>query len=126
MPTMPTMMGAAGAADDGAPTWTGIYTYSFRSCRVDTCHGGGLVGLTFATKDGAYASLVNQPANAMSKCAMLGKQRVVPNDPDNSLLFLKLDTKATPCGQQMPPGGQLAAKEIQRVHDWIAMGAKDD
>jgi hypothetical protein len=120
------MMGAAGATDDGAPTWSGIYTYTFRSCRVDTCHGGGLVGVAFATKDGAYESLVNQPANAMSKCAMLGKQRVVPNDPDNSLLFLKLDTKGTPCGQQMPPGGQLPDKQIQRVRDWIMLGAKND
>jgi len=120
------MLGAAGASDDGAPTWSGIYTHAFRTCRVDTCHGGGLVGVAFATKDGAYASLVNQPANATSKCAMLGKQRVVPNDPDNSLLYLKLDTKGTPCGQQMPPGGQLADKQIQRVRDWIMLGAKND
>jgi hypothetical protein len=38
---------------------------------------------------------------------------------------MKLDINA-PCGQQMPVGGQLSDKAIARIHDWIAMGAKND
>jgi hypothetical protein len=119
------MMAAAPAMDDGLPTWTGIYAFSFKSCQVDICHGRNLVGVNMTSKDAAYESLVGQPANASSMCAMLGKMRVVPGDPDNSLLFLKLDINA-PCGQQMPVGGQLAAKQIQRVREWIMLGAKND
>jgi hypothetical protein len=111
--------------DDDMPTFTNIYTFDFRSCRVETCHGGGLAGLNMSSQDYAWNSLVNQPANPDRLCAMLGKQRVVPSDPDNSLLYLKLDINA-PCGQQMPPGGQLARKARERIRTWIALGAKND
>jgi hypothetical protein len=119
------MQGAAGAPDDGMPTFSGIYNFELRSCRVEVCHGRGIVGVNMASKQGAYESLVNQPSSPMGKCMALGKQRVVPNDPDNSLLYLKLDINS-PCGQQMPPGGQLSQKARDRIRDWIAMGAKDD
>jgi hypothetical protein len=113
--------------DDGMPTFTNIFTFDFRSCRVSTCHGMGLAGVLMATQDSAWTSLVNQPSSSSSqaKCMALGKQRVVPNDPDNSLLYLKLDVNA-PCGQQMPPGGQLSRVARERIRTWIAMGALND
>jgi hypothetical protein len=121
------MQGAAGAADDGKPTFSGIYEFELRSCKVETCHGRGIAGVNMASKQGAYDSLINQPSSPppTGKCMMLGKQRVVPKEPENSLMYLKLDSTA-PCGQQMPPGGQLSQKARDRIRDWIAMGAKND
>ncbi|HKP62195.1 MAG TPA: hypothetical protein VJV78_35930 [Polyangiales bacterium] len=111
--------------DDGTPTFTNLYNVVFWSCTNPSCHGGGLAGLNFATKDAAWATLVGKPANPMYECAKLGKQRVVPGEPDNSLLYLKLDINA-PCGQQMPPGGSLSDAALKRVRDWIMNGAKND
>jgi hypothetical protein len=123
--------GAAGMAgmpvmeDDGTPTWSNIYQYVFYSCKLDICHGGGLAGIQMATKQGAYDSLVNVMSDMSRPCAKLGKKRIAPGDPDNSLLYLKLDINA-PCGQQMPPGGSLTDEKIARVREWIMLGAKND
>jgi hypothetical protein len=111
--------------DDGAATWSGIYNYEFKTCRLDICHGGGTAKLNMATKESAYASLVDQPALAEGQCAKLNKLRVAPNDPDNSLLYLKLSQTA-PCGQQMPPGGLFKPDARERLREWILQGAKND
>jgi cytochrome c5 len=113
---------AAPAKDDGEPTWSNIFTYDFRSCRVVNCHGGGTAGVDMTSKDAAWDSLVHQPANPKGMCAQLGKERIVPGQPDESLLYLKLDINA-PCGQQMPAGGQLSQKARDRIKTWIEMGA---
>jgi len=82
--------------------------------------------LNMATRELAYASLVDQASNPRNmNCAPLGLKRVVPGKPDESLLYLKLDINA-PCGQQMPPGGTLTQELRDEVRDWIANGAKDD
>ena len=116
---------SASGADDGEPHWSGIFQNVFTTCRLDSCHGGGLIGVDFSNKDAAWNSLVDQPAASDSACAMLGKKRVVPNEPDESLLYLKLDIDA-PCGSQMPPGGQLRQAARDRIRAWIEMGAKND
>jgi hypothetical protein len=115
----------APAMDDGMPRWTSIYSFVFWSCRNAGCHGSGLAGVNFATKDGAWESLVGMPANPKFACSELGKQRVVPGEPDNSLLYLKLDINA-PCGQQMPPAPALTDAARERVREWIVRGAKND
>jgi len=56
---------------------------------------------------------------------MFDSQRVVPHEPENSLLYRKL-AQTAPCGQQMPPGGQLSLAARERVREWIMLGAKDD
>jgi len=122
--------GAAGNAtapmmDDGSSSWSSIYQYVFWSCRNESCHGNGLAGVDFRTKDAAWASLIDQPANPAFACAALGKQRVKAGEPDESLLFLKLDIHS-PCGQQMPPGGELSDPAKARVRQWIMNGAKND
>ena len=89
------------------------------------CHGKGLIGLNMASKQAAYASLVDQPPSPKGSCEMLGKKRVVPKDPDESLLFLKLTVDA-PCGQQMPPGGQLPEEAREKVRAWSEAGAKNN
>jgi hypothetical protein len=118
--------GAAGMmSDDGNPTWSNVYQYDFYSCKLDICHGGGLAGIQMATKQGAYDSLVGVMSDMSRPCAKLGKKRIEPGDPDNSLLILKLDINA-PCGQQMPPGGSLPDSKIARIREWIMRGAKND
>ena len=124
--TAPSMPSAEVAPDDGSATWTSIYDHVFRSCKNSDCHGKGLAGVDMATKEGALTSLLNMPANPNGQCAALGKLRIVPGDPMNSLLYLKLDVLGSPCGQQMPPGGELPVAMRNRVRDWIMNGAKND
>jgi len=112
--------------DDGEPTWSNIYQFVFRSCRVDNCHGGGTAGLNFSSKEAGWLSLVEQPARPMGRCEAFGKLRVTPFDPDNSLLLLKLNNDRAPCGEPMPPGGQLSQMARDRVREWITRGAAND
>ena len=119
-------MSTAPATDDGAVTWSNIFAFDFRGCQVSNCHGNGTAGVVMTSKDAAWDTLVNQPASPTNMCTQLGKQRVVPGKPEESLLFLKLDGDSAPCGQQMPPGGQLSRKARARVRAWIEMGANQD
>lgn len=129
--------GTAGStgADDGGVTqpageapygsFSHIYEVAFRTCRTQ-CHVMGFSMLNMATRDSAYASLVDQASNPNNmNCAPLGLKRVKPGAPEESLLYLKLDINA-PCGQQMPPGGTLKKELQEEVREWITNGAKDD
>jgi hypothetical protein len=124
---------AAGSAGGGsqpadeAPygSFSHIYEVAFRSCRTQ-CHAEGFSNLNMATREAAYAALVDQDSNPRNmNCAHLGLKRVKPGAPDESLLYLKLDINA-PCGQQMPPGGTLKKELQDEVRAWISDGAKDD
>lgn len=117
---------ADAASAEAAPgTFTHVYEHVFMSCKLKMCHGGGLIGIDMSSRDGAYASLVDVPSNPAAPCAKLGKKRIAPGQPEESLLYLKLDANA-PCGQQMPPGGQLSQELRDEVKQWIEDGAKDD
>lgn len=106
-------------------TFTHIYDRAFKTCRLQ-CHGMGFSKLDMSSREAAYRSLVNQPSNPDNmECAPLGLKRVEPGKPEQSLLYLKLNIDA-PCGQQMPPGGQLPQEMRNEVKDWIAAGAPDD
>ena len=73
--------------------------------------------------DGAYAQLVN-----VESVTNRGSLRVVPGDPDNSLLVRKLEGTPGIVGQRMPIGGPpyLTAGQIQIIRRWIQDGAKND
>jgi hypothetical protein len=114
------------AASAQPGTFSHIYAEAFRTCRTQ-CHVMGYAMLNMATQEAAYAALVNQDSNPMSKvCAELGLKRVKPGAPDESLLYLKLDNMHVPCGQQMPPGGQLKQEFRDEVRQWIELGALDN
>jgi hypothetical protein len=65
--------------------------------------------------------------------------RVIPGDPEDSILYLKV-SQASPCGARMPAnpttlltkgtaefsGTPLPDDQQQLIADWIANGAKDD
>lgn len=122
--------GAAGrsserVADAPMGSFSHLFGQTFSTCKIDFCHGGGRAGLDMSSREAAYRTLVDMPSSPTAACGMLGKKRVVAGEPEESLLFLKLDINA-PCGQQMPPGGVLPESSVQEIHDWIAAGAKDD
>jgi hypothetical protein len=116
--------GGAGGSD--AATFTSLYQTAFWTCKSEVCHGIGLAGLDMSSQDAAHASLVRVPAaDAGGMCGEMNRVRVVPGEPDESLLYLKLSSDA-PCGQQMPPGGQLSADVREQVRRWIELGAPND
>jgi hypothetical protein len=70
--------------------------------------------------DTAYDQIVNVPARAKPTA-----MRVVPGDPDNSYLFLKLTGGPGITGNRMPNNGPpyLTDGQILIVRRWIANGA---
>lgn len=122
--------GAASVAADGGAvaTFTVVYDEIFRKfCNADFCHGTSKPDFfDVSSKRAAYDSLVNAPASSTRKCADSGLMRVEPGAPENSLLRLKLRTHGTPCGQQMPIGGELKPELQMLIEQWIAAGARDN
>lgn len=116
-------------ASPGVATFTSVYDGVIaRNCLG--CHGevpSGEAGvLLMATRAQAYAQLVNVPAGGTA-CAGQGRIRVVPGDPDGSLLYNKVSKPQPACGLPMPaPTGGLPAGDVQLIRDWILRGAPND
>jgi hypothetical protein len=135
-----------------APTFANVYSQviSKNGCAVAQCHGAFSLGnLKMDSRASAYKNLVGQkaagpcitdagstPDGAMTPnpganttvcgCAPSGKTRVVPGNPDDSLLVQKLSDN-TSCGDRMPPTGlPLSEEAIDLVTKWIAAGAEND
>ena len=112
----------------GAATFTSVYDVIARNCMG--CHGEVPTPeasvLVMGTRAQAYAQLVNVPASGIA-CGGQGRIRVVPGDPDRSLLFIKISRTQPVCGLPMPaPTGGLPASDVQLVRDWILAGAPND
>ena len=91
-------------------------------CAFVGCHGPfpnlGLVLL----RGQSYSSLVN-----VTSAELAPMKRVLPGQPNNSYIVLKLQGDPRITGERMPYGGPyLSASDIQMVRDWIAAGAKND
>jgi hypothetical protein len=132
--------GAGMAAPSGPPTFTRVWNEVLdgKTCSGTFCHGMGIGMLHLDNSAIAYQNLVGVPA-AGDKCGTSGKMRVVPFDPDNSLLLDKISHEQPSCGDLMPLGAKIEPNcvsnvkavcntqaEIQLVHDWIAAGAMND
>ena len=97
------------------------------------CHPGEvdvIVNSDFADGDGLYDLLVKEEPTPYVPQACAFKRLVVPGKPEESLLYLKLQTPPPPnCGERMPRPAEgmmampAAPSDIQIVHDWIAAGA---
>jgi len=89
-------------------------------------NGGGLV-FDPSDKMGTYTALVSVASKGMMGSSCAGKTYVVPNKPEESLLYDKV-SKATPsCGLRMPASGVvLDDAEIATIQKWIMAGAKND
>lgn len=88
-------------------------------------------------KDAAYKALVSVPAAGMTlpgicmgmppNCKDVGGLRVVPNDPDKSLLLDKLSHEMPRCGCRMPTSPpSLPEPALQQIRTWIMMGAQNN
>ncbi|HVW24934.1 MAG TPA: hypothetical protein VHC69_06160 [Polyangiaceae bacterium] len=115
-----------------AATFSQIYAMAFPSMtapRCEFCHsmppsdvGNGKLHLG-TDQQTAYAALVGQTSMS-ARCG--GHPLVVPNQPEMSLLYLKLSPNP-PCGSRMPLGGTpFTDAQLEMVRSWIAAGAPND
>lgn len=123
-------LAVGGCSDDGAdpvgPVGGGA-TVSFAAdvqpifaANCAGCHGvGGNGGLNLAM-DVAWANLVGIETSGYAP-----RQRVVVANPDQSVLYLKLNG-APGVGDRMPQGGMLLDEDIERVRVWIVQGAQNN
>lgn len=118
--------GASGSGGDG----TALEPLSFAQieqevfepagCGAGYCHGGGAGDMVWS-----YESLVSMAA-AEPVCGLT--VRVVPGDPEASILWARVNPIASEagedCGEPMPKDAPpLDAEQAQLVYDWIATGA---
>jgi hypothetical protein len=112
--------------------------------RCTGCHRPGGSGVTvgmldMSTPAAAYANLVGVNAQGTGAgasgvtCASAQRVRVVPGDPDGSLLYHKVHSKLAgtpaPCGSPMPlpaTAAPLTQAEVGLISGWITGGAPDD
>lgn len=112
------------------PVWPVIYQRVIEpSCASAIgCHGPEprSAGLDMSTAANGYASLVGAAAStdvpSGALCGDMGLTRVVPGDPDASLLMLKLDG-LQPCGSPMPFGPPITDNALSAIREWITLGA---
>jgi hypothetical protein len=114
-----------------------------RKCTNDFCHYAGINqrygALDMSSSVIAYWSLVDLPCQSPS-CASQGT-RVVPGDPDSSIMYLKVAKTQPPCGVRMPAnidsarlpspkaefsGVPLSDDEQNLIRNWIAEGAQNN
>jgi hypothetical protein len=119
---------ACGGGDDPDPAVTfaeiSQEVVTTTTCGGPFCHGTTAGGFVMGTPSATYAALVDQPASG-AECADSGLKRVVPGDPDASLLYLKLAGNP-PCGDEMPPGNPLSSDKVDLVRRWIEGGAVEE
>ena len=115
------LRGQVNVAESAAPTLTQLQADIF-SPICSGCHNGtgaSLPGIQNLTAGHTYASLVN--VTSIENPAL---KRILPGDPDNSYLVLKIQGSPGISGQQMPlTGGPLSQAQIDEVRAWVAAGA---
>lgn len=87
------------------------------NCTGDICHDADnpAAGLNFTlSSDAIETQLVGIPS---AVCA--DWTRVVPGDPEQSILFAKLHDPP-PCGERMPIDGELSDMELACIGSWIS------
>jgi len=115
-------LGACGPPPE--PTFTNVQSLVFtRSCAFSTCHGAFLPEQGMSLSDGqAYGAIVNVESRTTP-----GRFRVVPFDPDDSLLYQALlGPVSADLGRMPNDKPALDAQRIQLVHDWIEQGAQEN
>jgi hypothetical protein len=89
------------------------------SCALAGCHSGPAPIAAMNLSAGqAYANIVNVPSIEVLL------MRVLPGDPANSYLFMKITNAPGIIGVPMPFGAfPLPAAQITTIGNWIAQGA---
>ncbi|MBX3270778.1 MAG: hypothetical protein KF729_10975 [Sandaracinaceae bacterium] len=111
------------------PVWSAIYPRIVeRSCAYTMCHDATTQAgaLDLSTPARALEALLQPAAGRL--CESAGIARVVPGDPDASLLVHKLrgvGPDGRVCGSRMPSAGSyLSESRIETITTWIANGAR--
>lgn len=115
-------LGACGPPPE--PTFANVQSLVFtKSCAFSTCHGPFLPEEGMSLAEGqAYRAIVNVESRTNP-----GQLRVVPFDPDNSILYQALHGPVGADLGRMPNDRPaLEAQRIQLVHDWIEQGAQEN
>lgn len=113
------------AGSPGATTFTRVYAILGSRCR--SCHTPGAeYDLNWTTKQRAYETLVRGAPGYQTStypvCATGGHKRVVPYQPEASLLYTKL-ARTQPCGSPMPLTTAFEAELLPEIRSWIMDGA---
>lgn len=119
---------AAIGVDAGPPTWDSVQGIVRRSCVFSSCHGGRSAYPSLGA-DVDHAALIGAASREVPTL-----QLVVPGDPANSWLMIKLDGTMAPrpecqadpraCGVSMPQGVPVLERaERDLVREWIRLGA---
>lgn len=126
--------GTSGSSSDGSttsaagPPFADVFAVLMNNgCTSGYCHGAAAGGLALTDAKASYASLVDAPAT-MASCGQ--SVRVVPGDPDASVLWLRVRPAALdqgmPCGAKMPQGSMgLGDADAAVIEAWIAGGAAE-
>jgi hypothetical protein len=132
MPALLALSFLSGCAGNG-PAPSGAGSSSFDQiqqaiftphCLSGGCHNGtDRAGNLVLAAGSSYANLVNvAPFNTAAQA--MGLLRVVPGQPDQSFLYIKLTLPgAGALGSPMPLIGSLSAADIEQVRLWIMDGA---
>lgn len=136
--------GCQSAAPSSPNSFTKVYENVIGpTCTNDYCHYAGiglrLGALDMSSKVVAYWSLADVPCQAPA-CSSQGT-RVIPGDPDGSILYLKVSQSTPKCGAQMPAsiasamapapkaefsGTKLGDDQLKLIYNWILEGAQND
>jgi hypothetical protein len=110
--------------DYGAAIQTGIFhNFDGNGNGCDACHttGGQSPDLDYLDAPSPYVNVVGVPSVDFD-----GQIYIVPNHPERSLLFKKINCDDSGFGPRMPLNnafGGLTAYQQALVYDWIAAGA---
>lgn len=119
---LPTLPPPPSPAAPPPPTYTEVKALFVQyGCAKFGCHFGPFApaGLNLSPTV-SYANLYNAKSTQQPS-----RMRVLPGDPDNSYLVMKLEGTGSP--SRMKPGGPyLTPDEIKKVRDWIKAGALDN
>jgi hypothetical protein len=132
--------GNGSGGDAGPPTFTEVYNSVMVPHGCNAHHKPGAKEDSFldmSSQANAYKNLVGVVASGPSAtapipgCGGSGLIRVVPNDAEKSLMYLKVSETKPPCGAQMPFGcptgfACLTSTETATIAAWINAGAKND
>ena len=120
-----------GGAGGSVPTFAQV-SAALRP-RCDPCHTEemfGLMNIGVSAADDARAHQSLMAATMGQHCGGMGRVRVVPRNPESSVLYQKVLARSTmqetaPCGAGMPPPGlePLSREQVEMIRAWIAGGA---
>jgi len=109
----------AGCGPSLEPTFDAISAEVFvPSCSFGVCHGPDAPqnDLNLSSAEDAWATLSEAPVDSPM-------ERLVPGDPDSSLLYTTLLADVDDV-ERMPKGGMLEDYQIEAIRQWIEDGAE--